>query len=90
MSAPFLEVTDLGVTFPTEDGPLQAVDGVSFSLEKGQTLAIVGESGSGKSVTSQAIMGLHNRKAVKVVGEVRLDGQELVHASDNVALISAR
>ncbi len=82
MSAPFLVVNNLGVTFPTEDGLLQAVDDVSFSLEKGRTLAIVGESGSGKSVTSQAIMGLHNRKAVKVVGEVILDGQELVNSSD--------
>ena len=82
MSAPFLVVNNLGVTFPTEDGLLQAVDDVSFSLEKGRTLAIVGESGSGKSVTSQALMGLHNRKAVKVVGEVILDGQELVNSSD--------
>jgi peptide/nickel transport system ATP-binding protein len=78
----FLEVRNLGVTFPTEDGWLQAVDGVSFSVSKGQTLAIVGESGSGKSVTSGAIMGLHNRKAVKIVGEVYLDGKELITASD--------
>ncbi len=82
MSDPFLTVNGLGVTFPTEDGPLQAVDDVSFTLTKGRTLAIVGESGSGKSVTSQALMGLHNRKAVKMVGEVTLDGQELVNASD--------
>ncbi len=83
MTDPFLTVRDLGVTFPTEDGPLQAVDGVSFALAKGRTLAIVGESGSGKSVTSQAIMGLHNRKTVDVVGEVVLDGEELVNASDD-------
>ncbi len=82
MSEPYLQVKNLGVTFPTEDGWLQAVDGVSFSVDKGQTLAIVGESGSGKSVTSGAIMGLHNRKAVKVVGEVYLDGQELITSTD--------
>jgi peptide/nickel transport system ATP-binding protein len=82
VSGPFLDVRNLGVTFPTEDGPLQAVDGVSFSVDKGQTLAIVGESGSGKSVTSQAIMGLINRKAAQIVGEVYLDGKELVTASD--------
>jgi peptide/nickel transport system ATP-binding protein len=70
----FLEVTDLRVQFPTEDGVVSAVDGVSFSVEKGKTLAIVGESGSGKSVTSQAIMGLVNRKSASMTGEVRLDG----------------
>ena len=57
-----------------------AVDGVDFSVEKGKTLAIVGESGSGKSVTSQAIMGLINRKTAKITGEVYLDGEELVGA----------
>jgi peptide/nickel transport system ATP-binding protein len=82
MTAAFLEVKNLGVTFPTEDGWLKAVDDVSFSVEQGKTLAIVGESGSGKSVTSAAIMGLLNRKAVKVEGEVYLDGVELITASD--------
>jgi peptide/nickel transport system ATP-binding protein len=66
------------VAFPTEDGLVQAVDGVSLSVERGKTLAIVGESGSGKSVTAQAIMGLINRKAAKVSGEIWLDGQELI------------
>jgi peptide/nickel transport system ATP-binding protein len=79
----FLEVTDLAVSFPTEDGLVQAVDGVSLSLEKGKTLAIVGESGSGKSVTAQAIMGLVNRKAAKVSGEIWLDGQELIGLPQN-------
>lgn len=80
---PFLSVTDLAVAFPTEDGLVRAVDGVSLSVERGKTLAIVGESGSGKSVTAQAIMGLINRKAAKVTGEIWLDGQELVGMPQN-------
>ena len=80
MSEAFLDVRDLRVQFPTEDGIVSAVDGVDFSVAKGKTLAIVGESGSGKSVTSQAIMGLVNRKSAKMTGEVYLDGEELVGA----------
>ena len=75
---PFLSVNNLSVSFPTEDGLVRAVDGVSFSIERGKTLAVVGESGSGKSVTAQAIMGLINRKAAKITGEIWLDDQELV------------
>jgi peptide/nickel transport system ATP-binding protein len=82
LERPFLSVTDLSVAFPTEDGLVRAVDGVSLSLEKGKTLAIVGESGSGKSVTAQAIMGLVNRKAAKVTGEIWINGQELVAMPD--------
>jgi peptide/nickel transport system ATP-binding protein len=81
--SPFLEVRDLRVSFPTEDGLVRAVDGVSFSLERGQVLAVVGESGSGKSVTSQAIMGLLNRKTTQISGEVILDGQDLISMEDN-------
>jgi peptide/nickel transport system ATP-binding protein len=78
LDRPFLSVKNLSVAFPTEDGLVQAVDGVSLSLERGKTLAIVGESGSGKSVCAQAIMGLVNRRAAKVSGEIWLDGQELI------------
>jgi peptide/nickel transport system ATP-binding protein len=81
MSA-FLEVEDLKVHFSTEDGLVKACDGVSLDVDKGRTLAIVGESGSGKSVTSGAIMGLHNRRRAKITGSIRLDGEELVTASD--------
>jgi peptide/nickel transport system ATP-binding protein len=76
-----LEVTDLRVTFATDDGLVKAVDGVSFSLERGHTLGIVGESGSGKSVTSLAIMGLHSGKNTTITGEIRLDGEDLVGVS---------
>lgn len=81
MSA-FLEVEDLHVSFPTDDGIVKAVDGLSFSVERGQTLAIVGESGSGKSVTAQAIMGLLDRKHVPITGAVRLAGRDLLQMSD--------
>ncbi len=78
----FLEVRHLQVHFPTDDGLVRAVDGLSFTLEKGRTLGIVGESGSGKSVTSLAVLGLHKGSRAKVSGEIWLDGQELVHASE--------
>ncbi|MFC9504021.1 ABC transporter ATP-binding protein [Streptomyces sp. NPDC057002] len=76
--APFLDVRDLRVHFPTEDGLVKSVDGVSFTLEKGRTLGIVGESGSGKSVTSLALLGLHKGTRARVSGEIRLEGRELV------------
>ncbi|QXJ19897.1 ABC transporter ATP-binding protein [Actinomadura graeca] len=76
----FLEVRDLRIHFPTDDGLVKSVDGLSFSLERGRTLGIVGESGSGKSVTSLGLLGLHNRRNATVSGEIWLDGTELVGA----------
>jgi oligopeptide/dipeptide ABC transporter ATP-binding protein len=66
MSGALLEVEGLSVTFPTEAGPITAVDDLTFSIERGETLVIVGESGSGKSVTSLAVMGL-----IQAPGSVR-------------------
>ena len=74
----FLEVRDLRVHFPTDDGLVKAVDGLSFALDRGRTLGIVGESGSGKSVTSLSIMGLHQRGTRRMSGEIWLDGEELI------------
>jgi len=76
---PFLEVKDLKIHFPTDDGLVKSVDGLSFALERGKTLGIVGESGSGKSVSSLGIMGL-NGPSARTSGEIWLDGDELVSA----------
>jgi peptide/nickel transport system ATP-binding protein len=77
----FLDVRDLRVEFSTEDGIVRAVDGVSYAVGKGKTLAVVGESGSGKSVTSNAVMGLLNPKQATITGQVWLDGEDLVAAN---------
>jgi peptide/nickel transport system ATP-binding protein len=80
-SAPLLQVEDLQVRFPTSDGLVNAVRGVSYTLRSGEVLGIVGESGSGKSVTSLAIMGLLPPSA-EVTGSIRFRGQELLGRSD--------
>jgi peptide/nickel transport system ATP-binding protein len=80
----FLEVRDLKIHFPTEDGLVKSVDGISFALERGRTLGVVGESGSGKSVMSLGILGLHNKRNANVSGEIWLDGMELIGASPEV------
>ncbi|WP_305787420.1 ABC transporter ATP-binding protein [Symbioplanes lichenis] len=82
MAENFLEVKNLKISFPTDDGLVKSVNDLSFSLERGKTLGIVGESGSGKSVTSLGILGIYNKKNAQVEGEIWLDGQELVSASD--------
>jgi peptide/nickel transport system ATP-binding protein len=79
---PFLDVRDLRVHFPTDDGLVKAVDGLGFTLERGQTVGIVGESGSGKSVASLAILGLHRRSKAKMAGKILLEGEDLLKVSD--------
>jgi peptide/nickel transport system ATP-binding protein len=75
-----LEVNDLKTYFQTDDGIVKAVDGVSFSVEKGKTLGIVGESGSGKSVTCLTIMGLNAKKNTLTSGEALFNGENLLTA----------
>src|SRR5918911_440136 len=70
-----LEVRDLKTHFRTEDGVVKAVDGVSFSVEKGQTLGIVGESGCGKSVTCLTIMGLNPKRNTLSAGQAMWQGE---------------
>ena len=69
-----LEVKALNVTFPTIDGDVCANIELNFHVDRGETLAIVGESGSGKSVSSLAVMGLHNKARTVITGEVLLHG----------------
>jgi len=79
MTEPVLEVRDLKTWFDTESGLFRAVDGVSFSVGKGQTVGLVGESGCGKSVTSLSIMGLIPMPPGRIAaGEVRLEGRDVL------------
>src|SRR4029077_13925971 len=87
MPEPLLEVRDLRVHFPTDDGLVKAVDGLNFSMAAGETLGVVGEAGSGKSVSFLTVMGVINRgsrrvgsgaKSAIVEGEVIFQGQDLL------------
>jgi peptide/nickel transport system ATP-binding protein len=78
VTEPLLEVKDLSVHFPTDDGLVKAVDGVSFTLLEGETLGVVGESGSGKSVSFLTVMGLIRRKQAQIEGEILFRGQDLL------------
>ncbi len=76
---PLLEVRDLVVRFDTDDGTVHAVNGISYSLNRGESLAIVGESGSGKSVAAMALMGLLPRPQARIAGgSVMFQGRDLL------------
>ena len=77
--APLLVVEDVATHFDTDRGLVRAVDGVSFTLERGKTLGIVGESGSGKTVLSRSIMGLLPKKGVIRHGSIQFEGTEIGH-----------
>jgi peptide/nickel transport system ATP-binding protein len=82
MTAPLLEVRNLGVTFPTPKGPFHAVRGVSWSVARGETLAILGESGSGKSVSASTVMNLIDTPpAIISSGEILFHGRDLLKES---------
>jgi peptide/nickel transport system ATP-binding protein len=78
-----LKVDGLRVGFATEDGLVQAVDGVSFEIGRGEVVAIVGESGSGKSVSAMTLMGLTRGPNARISGAATLDGMELLSASES-------
>src|SRR5215208_6642863 len=82
MAEPLLSVKDLAVSFATEEGVVQAVDGVSFELAAGEVLAVVGESGSGKSVTAMTLMGLTRPSNARFSGTAYYKGTELIEASE--------
>ncbi|MFY9586720.1 MAG: ABC transporter ATP-binding protein [Actinomycetota bacterium] len=78
MADPVLEVRDLKVHFPTPDGIVKAVDGISFKIEPGERLGVVGESGSGKSVGFLTVMGLVTRKEARIEGEILFRGRNVL------------
>jgi peptide/nickel transport system ATP-binding protein len=79
---PLLCVEDLRVEFPTEDGVVRAVDGISYEVARGRTLGIVGESGSGKTVSSLTTMGLTRRQGARISGRIRLGGEDLLELGE--------
>jgi oligopeptide/dipeptide ABC transporter ATP-binding protein len=83
VAGPLLRVRDLRVWFDTDAGPVKAVDGVGFDIERGETLALVGESGCGKSVTALSLLRLIPMPPGRIVsGEILLDGEDLIRAGD--------
>ncbi|MDQ8702320.1 ABC transporter ATP-binding protein [Streptomyces sp. LHD-70] len=81
--APLLEVRDLHVEFHTRDGVAKAVNGVNYTVDAGETLAVLGESGSGKSVTAQAIMGILDMPPGRIPrGEIRFRGEDMLTMSN--------
>jgi len=82
MAERLLEVKGLKVKFHTEDGIVNAVDGVDFTLDRGDVLGIVGESGSGKSVTAMTLLGLTRAPNTRFEGEVLYKGRDLLKLSE--------
>src|SRR6266700_4237982 len=82
MAERLLEVKGLKVQFATEDGVVRAVDGVDFTLDRGDVLGIVGESGSGKSVTAMTLLGLTRAPNTRFEGEVLYKGRDLLKLSE--------
>ena len=78
-----LSVQDLHVTFGTADGAVRAVQGVSFDVAAGETVAIVGESGSGKSVTANSLLRLNFGADVRIDGRILLDGRDVLAMSED-------
>ena len=76
--APLLRVEDLRVEFPTEDGVVHAVDGITYEIARGRTLGIVGESGSGKTVASLTTLGLTRIQGARVSGRILFEGRDLL------------
>ncbi len=83
LDGPLLEVENVKTHFQTDRGLVRAVDGVSFSLERGKTIGIVGESGSGKTVLSRSVMGLLPKRGLVREGSIRFEGVELIDASND-------
>ena len=79
---PLLRVEDLHVEFPTEDGVVHAVDGITYEVAHGRTLGIVGESGSGKTVSSLTMLGLTRTQGARVSGRILFEGKDLVALDD--------
>src|SRR6516165_6060818 len=77
-----LDVENLQTHFRTPDGVVRAVDGISFAVDGGETVAIVGESGSGKSVTANSILRLIPEPPGKIAGRIRFEGEDLLALSE--------
>jgi peptide/nickel transport system ATP-binding protein len=82
LKEPLLRVEDLRVEFPTEDGVVHAVDGISYDVRAGSTLGIVGESGSGKTVAALTVMGLTRRAGARISGRIMFEGRDLLALSE--------
>jgi peptide/nickel transport system ATP-binding protein len=80
---PLLRVEDLRVEFPSEDGVVHAVDGITYQVFPGRTLGIVGESGSGKTVSSLTALGLTRRQGARISGRILFEGQDLLTLSED-------